>query len=143
MFVCGWSEIMSKIPRFNMTIKKYNTIYSVNNVASIQVQLGYSIFYPYRGIDAQILKNQYALERMIVWLINPLEFNLRQFNPSEKNDTWKKIFESVTPKKGKYCKFTPWKNIPWERKPWKKSQSSDPLDFYIHTNVRIKTGIAH
>ena len=29
----------------------------------------------------------FNLERMIVQLINPLEFNLRQFNPSEKNDT--------------------------------------------------------
>ena len=37
--------------------------------------MGYFIFYPYRGMSDQICKNQYALERMIVWLINPLEFN--------------------------------------------------------------------
>ena len=30
---------MSKILRFNMTIRKYNMVYSVNNGASIQVQL--------------------------------------------------------------------------------------------------------
>ena len=32
-----------KNPKINMTIKKYNMVYSVNNSASIQVQLALSI----------------------------------------------------------------------------------------------------
>ena len=56
-------------------------------ISGVFMWLGYSIFYLYRGMDDQIFKNQYTLERMIVWLINPLEFNLRR-------------------------KFSPWKNIP-------------------------------
>ena len=66
-------------------------------------QMGYSIFYPYKGMGDQIFKNQYTLERMVVWLISPLKFNLRQFNPSERNGNWKidtwKFFESATPKR--------------------------------------------
>ena len=43
LFVRAWWEILPKILRFNMIIKKYNMVYSVNNVASIQVQLGLSV----------------------------------------------------------------------------------------------------
>ena len=50
-------------------------------------------------MDNQFFKNQYTLERMIVWLINPLESNLRKFNTLEKNDTWKQISVYPTPKK--------------------------------------------
>ena len=53
-------------------------------------------------MDNKIFKNQYALERMIAWLINPLELNLCQFDLSEKDDSylanWKK-YQSPTPKK--------------------------------------------
>ena len=49
--------------------------------------MGYSIFRPHRGMDNQIFKDQYVLERMIVWLINPLELNLCQFDPSEKDNS--------------------------------------------------------
>ena len=42
-------------------------------------------------MDNQNFKNQYVLERMVVWLINPLELNLSQFNLSEKIDTWEKF----------------------------------------------------
>ena len=52
--------------------------------------MGYSIFYPYTGMDDQSFRNQYALERIIIWLMNFLELNHRQFNPLEKNNTWKK-----------------------------------------------------
>ena len=38
-------------------------------------------------MDNQIFKNQYVLERMIVWLVIPLELNLCQFDPSEKDDS--------------------------------------------------------
>ena len=82
----------------------------------------------FRGMDDQIFKNQYTLERMIVWLINPLEFNLRQFDPWKKNDTWK-IFESATPKKVNSAHLPPGK-IYLDRNPWKKLQSRDPLVFY-------------
>ena len=63
--------------------------------------MGYSIiFYPYRGMDEQILKTQYVLERMIVSLINPLELNLCPFDPLEKIiDTWKN-FSVSHPEKG-------------------------------------------
>ena len=67
--------------------KKINqATYAVFQLTQVDIDslLGYSIFCPYKGMGDQILKNQYTLERMIVWLINPLEFNLRQFNPSEK-----------------------------------------------------------
>ena len=49
-------------------------------------------------MEDQIFKNQYALERVIVWLINPLEFNLGQFCPLEKMIP-ENFFESATPKK--------------------------------------------
>ena len=49
-------------------------------------------------MDNQIFKNQYAVERMIVWLINPLELNLRQFDPLEKMISENK-FQSPTLKK--------------------------------------------
>ena len=42
-------------------------------------------------MDNQIFKNQYALNKMIVWLKNALEFNPRQFNRLEKDDTRKQI----------------------------------------------------
>ena len=42
-------------------------------------------------MDDQIFKNQYIMDRMIVWLINPLELNFCQFDPSEKDDIWKKL----------------------------------------------------
>ena len=61
--------------------------------------LGYSIFYPYRGMDDQIFKNQCALERMIVWHLNPLEFILRQFEIPQKKMIPEKIFESAISKK--------------------------------------------
>ena len=91
-----------------------------------------------RGMEDQIFKNQCAPERMTVWLINPKEFNLRQFGPLEKNDIWKN-FWVCHPEKGKLCKFTPWKNILWDRNPWKKLKLRDPLDFFVHTPVQIKT----
>ena len=50
-------------------------------------------------MDSQFLKTNTPWERMIVWLINPLEFNLRKFNSLEKNDTWKQISIYPTPKK--------------------------------------------
>ena len=42
-------------------------------------------------MDNQFFKNQYVLERMIVWLTNPLELNLCQFDSSERDDIWKNI----------------------------------------------------
>ena len=65
------------------------------------IRTRYSIFYPYKGMDKQTFKNQYALERMIVWLINPLELNARWFGLL---DSGKKIipgkhFQSPTTKK--------------------------------------------
>ena len=64
------------------------------------IRMGYSIFYPYRGMDEQTFKNQYALERMVVWFINPLELNARWFNLSELRKKWylEKIF-SLPPRK--------------------------------------------
>ena len=64
--------------------------------SDIPYKMGYSIFHPYRGMDDQIFKNQYVLERMIVWLINPLELNLDWFNPGKilipkKSPTRKKL----------------------------------------------------
>ena len=50
-------------------------------------------------MDNQFFKNQYILERMIVWLINLLESNLRKFNTLKKNDTWKQISVCPKPKK--------------------------------------------
>ena len=52
-------------------------------------------------MDEQIFKNHYALERMIVWFINPLELNARWFDPSElgKKMLPGKHFQSLTPKK--------------------------------------------
>ena len=41
--------------------------------SDIPYKMDYSIFHPYRGMEDQIFKNQYILERMIVWFINPLE----------------------------------------------------------------------
>ena len=71
----------------------------------------------------QIFKNQYTLlERSIVWLVHSLEFiSFRQFDPSEKNDTWK-FFWAYHPEEGKLCKFTPWKIYLEIKTPWKKSQ---------------------
>ena len=56
-------------------------------------------------MDDQIFKNQCILERMIVWLINPLELNLCWSDPSEKGDIWKKLSVSH-PEKGN-IKSTP------------------------------------
>ena len=42
-------------------------------------------------MDNQFFKNQYTLERMIAWLINPLQSYLRKLDLLEKNDTWKQI----------------------------------------------------
>ena len=42
-------------------------------------------------MDNQIFKNQYVLERMIVWLINPLELNLCWFDSSERDGHLKNI----------------------------------------------------
>ena len=55
-------------------------------------------------------------------------FNLRQFDHSEKNDTWKN-FWVCHPEKGKHSKFTPWKNIPWDRNPWKNYNQGTPWIF--------------
>ena len=93
-------------------------------------------------MDDQIFKNQYTLERMIVWLINPLEFNLRQFSPSEKMIP-EKMLESATPKKVNSENLPPGKIYLKIETPGKKSQSRDSLDCYIHTPVRIKNGIVH
>ena len=43
LIVDGEKLYMSKILKFNLMIKKYNMVYSINNGASIQVQLGLSI----------------------------------------------------------------------------------------------------
>ena len=59
-------------------------------------------------MEDQIFKNQYALERMIVWLINTLEFNLRQFCPLEKMVPEKNL-ESATPKKVNSANLPPGK----------------------------------
>ena len=50
-------------------------------------------------MDEQTLKNQYIRERMIVWLINPLELNLCQLDSSENNNIRKK-FLVPNPEKG-------------------------------------------
>ena len=57
--------------------------------------MGYSIFYPYRGMRDQIFRNKYVLERMVVWLINPLELNYCQFEKMMPE----KDFQSPTKKK--------------------------------------------
>ena len=77
--------------------------------------IAYSIFYPYRGMDDQIFKNQYILERMI-WLWNPLELILSWFDPSEKWYLKKRL--SLPPQR-LLCWFTPWKNILWVEPPEK------------------------
>ena len=63
-------------------------------------------------MDNKIFKNQYALERMIAWLINSLELNLCQFDLSEKDDSylanWKKISISH-PEKGNCANLPPLK----------------------------------
>ena len=60
-------------------------------------------------MDDQIfkIKNQYVLERMIVWLTNPLELNLCQFDSSER-DIWKKLSFSH-PEKGNCANLPPGK----------------------------------
>ena len=58
-------------------------------------------------MDDQIVKNQYVLEKKIVWLISHLELNLCRFDSSERDDIWKKLSFS-RPEKGD-CKFTPCK----------------------------------
>ena len=92
-------------------------------------------------MDIQFFKNQYALERMIVWPISSLEFNLRQFEIPQKKMIPENKFWVCHPKKGKSCKFTLWKNIPWDENVWKKSQPKEPLDLYLHTPARIKNRI--
>ena len=78
----------------------------------------------YRGMDNQIFKNQYTQEKMIVvWLINPVELNLRQFSLLEKKDTWK-IFSISHTEWNLHCNcanLPPWKNITWDKNHWKKS----------------------
>ena len=69
--------------------------------------MGYSIFHQYMGIDDQIFENQYVLEKMIVWLINPQELNLSRFDPSEKNEIIKKNFQSHTRKKSNSVDLPP------------------------------------
>ena len=49
-------------------------------------------------MDDQVFKNQYVLERMILWLINLLKLNVIRVSPSEKIDTLKKN-QSPTRKK--------------------------------------------
>ena len=48
-----------------------------------------------------------------------------------------KIFESAIPKKVNTANL-PLGKIYLEIDPWKKSQSTDPLDFYVHTHVMDK-----
>ena len=54
-------------------------------------------------MDNQIFKNQYALEKMIFWFIIPLEFNLKQFNALEENDSYLKTNFAHTLKKVANC----------------------------------------
>ena len=78
----------------------YRPIFLLSNISQLyEKTMGCSIFYPYKGMDDQISKNQCILQRTIVWLINPLELNLRWFDPSEKNDISEKFFHSPTLKK--------------------------------------------
>ena len=50
-------------------------------------------------MNNQISKNEYVLDKMIVWLINLLELNLCRFDSSERDDIWKKNYHSPTLKK--------------------------------------------
>ena len=60
-------------------------------------------------MDDQIVKNQYVLEKKIVWLISHLELNLCRFDSSERDDIWKKLSFS-RPEKGDYANLPPAKN---------------------------------
>ena len=61
-----------------------------------------------QGYGRPNFKNQYALERMIVWFINPLELNLTRFDPLEIIITVKKILVSH-PEKSNCANLTPGK----------------------------------
>ena len=74
------------------------------------LRMCYSIFYPYRGMDDQIFKNQCILEKMIVWLCWP--------GLSEKDDIWKKLLVSH-PEKGN-CENLPLEKYTLKQKPLEK-----------------------
>ena len=93
-------------------------------------------------MDNQIFKNQYALNKMIVWLKNALEFNPRQFNRLEKDDTRKQISVSH-PKKGNCANLAPGE-IYLEIETSEKNHNQEiPWIFGSITPVRIKNEIAH
>ena len=68
-------------------------------------------------MDDQVFKNQYVLERMTVWLINPLELNFSWFHLSEIT-ILEKHFRSPTPKKGTTVQIYPLEKNTLH--PWKK-----------------------
>ena len=64
----GKVEILVWAPKYGPMPKTKNVFF---------LQMGYSIFCQYKGMDNQIFKHQCTPERMAVWLINTLELNLR------------------------------------------------------------------
>ena len=109
----------------------YRPIFLLSNISQLyEKTMGCSIFYPYKGMDDQISKNQYILQRTIVWLINPLELNLRWFDPSEKNDITEKFFHSPTLKKVTVQIYPQEKYIYLETEiPWKNHNQETPKIF--------------
>ena len=79
---------------------------------------------------------------MIVWLENPLEFNPRQFNLLEKDDTRKKISVSHS-KKGNGANLAPGKLYLEIETPEKNHNQEIPWIFGSITPVRVKNEIAH
>ena len=100
----------------------------------------FRFFYSRRGMDDPCVnKNQYVLERMILWLINLLKLNVIRVSPSEKIDTLKKN-QSPTRKKGICADLLPGK-IYLEKKSLKKIIIKRPLGFLRPYSCMEKNGI--
>ena len=84
-------------------------------------------------MDDQIFKNQYVLERMIVWLINPMELNLSRFNLSEKISTRKKFSVSHL-EKGSTADLPPGKIYLGTETPGKNHNQGTP---WIFTSIPL------
>ena len=92
-------------------------------VALLNSKMDYFIFYPCRGMDEEIFKNKYPLEKMIVWLINLLKSNPGWFDLQEKMIP-KTYFQSPPPPKKKNVNHA---NLP----PGKTYLEIEPLEKII------------
>ena len=91
--------------------------------------IGLFHFSSIQGYGRPNFKNQYSLERMTVWFINPLELNLTQFDPLEMMITVKKILVSH-PENSNCANSPPGKIYIYFRiNSWKKIIIKRPLRF--------------